>query len=397
MLFWQILIDGFAISALYALGATGFTLIFGVSGVLNLSHGAIMVAAAVAAWAAAGELHVGAYLAALIGVLVGMVLAFATYFITVRPIQRSSRIVEAEKEIFILTATLLWGIILQELVAYLFTNNAKTVLPIVEGVATVFGVRTPTNEFFTAAICWVVIGLLWLLVNRTRRGKAVLAASMNPRGVTLLGIELSSIYLLVWAVYGLLAGIAGVLLGMFLGVSSYSVGPLTASGCSGGADRAYDVHLPPVLDRPRGPGGRSLPASLRVRLRARAPDGRVLHGRVRHVVGPAVRFRRRGQLRPDLSHRSRRLHGRHPRRAALARRPDLGVPGGRRGGGRHRRRHPRLARVASARAVFRLDDAGRGVAAAEFRRRLRRMDRRRDRSDRSRRHVDLSLIHISEP
>jgi len=45
---FQILIDGFAISALYALGATGFTLIFGVSGVLNLSHGAIMVAAAVA-------------------------------------------------------------------------------------------------------------------------------------------------------------------------------------------------------------------------------------------------------------------------------------------------------------------------------------------------------------
>ena len=44
MLAFQILIDGFAISALYALGATGFTLIFGVSGVLNLSHGAIMVA-----------------------------------------------------------------------------------------------------------------------------------------------------------------------------------------------------------------------------------------------------------------------------------------------------------------------------------------------------------------
>jgi len=232
MLFWQILIDGFAISALYALGATGFTLIFGVSGVLNLSHGAIMVGAAVAAWAAAGLLHVDAYVAALIGIAVGIGLAFATYFIAVRPIQQSRRIAESEREIFILTATLLWGIIIQELVAYLYTNNAKTVLPIVEGVVTVLGVRTPTNEFFTAVVCWVVIGLLWLLVNRTRRGKAVLAASMNPRGVTLLGIELSGIYLTVWAVYGLLAGIAGILLGMFLGVSSYSVGPLTASAFS---------------------------------------------------------------------------------------------------------------------------------------------------------------------
>ena len=86
MLFWQILIDGFAISALYALGATGFTLIFGVSGVLNLSHGAIMVGAAVAAWAAAGELGVGPYTGAAIGILAGLVLAFATYFIAVRPI-----------------------------------------------------------------------------------------------------------------------------------------------------------------------------------------------------------------------------------------------------------------------------------------------------------------------
>jgi branched-chain amino acid transport system permease protein len=106
------------------------------------------------------------------------------------------------------------------------------VLPIVEGVVTVFGVRTPSHELFTAAVWWVVIGLLWLLGNKTRRGKAVLAASMNPRGVTLLGIELSGIYLTVWAVYGLLAGIAGILLGMFLGVSSYSVGPLTASAFS---------------------------------------------------------------------------------------------------------------------------------------------------------------------
>jgi branched-chain amino acid transport system permease protein len=232
MLAWQILIDGFAISSLYALGATGFTLIFGVSGVLNLSHGAIMVTAAVAAWAIAGELHTGAYIAAAGGIAVGMVLAFATYFITVRPIQRSSKIAEPEKEIFILTATLLWGIIIQEAVAYFFTNNAKTVMPIVEGVVNVMGVRTPTNEIFTAIVCWLVIGLLWLLVNKTRKGKAVLAASMNPRGVTLLGIELSSIYLTVWLVYGLLAGIAGILLGMFLGVSSYSVGPLTASAFS---------------------------------------------------------------------------------------------------------------------------------------------------------------------
>ena len=229
MLFWQILIDGFAISSLYALGAMGFALIFGVSGVLNLSHGALMVAAVVAAWAAGNDLHVGPYVGAALGVAVGFVASLLTYFLIVRPLQHTRKIREEEKEIFILTATLLWGIMIQELIAYFYTNNAKTVAPIVEGVVSIAGVRTPSNEIFTALVCWLAIGLLWLLVNRTRAGKAVLAASMNPRGVTLLGIELSQIYVAVWAIYGVLVGIAGVLLGMFLGVSSYSVGPLTAS------------------------------------------------------------------------------------------------------------------------------------------------------------------------
>jgi branched-chain amino acid transport system permease protein len=232
MLALQILIDGFVISALYALGATGFTLIFGVSGVLNLSHGAIMVSAAVAAWAVGSILHLNSYVGAVVGVLTALIAALGTYFAVVQPIQRSRRIANEEKEIFILTATLLWGIMIQELVAYFFTNTAKTVLPIVEGVVSVFGVRTPKNEIFTAIVCWLVIGLLWLLVNRTKMGKIVLAASMNPRGVTLLGHELTRVYIVVWAIYGILAGIAGDLLGMFLGVSSYSVGPLTASAFS---------------------------------------------------------------------------------------------------------------------------------------------------------------------
>ena len=59
MLAFQILIDGFAVSALYALGAIGFTLIFCVPGVLHLSHGPLQAAAAVTAWAAHACSHVG--------------------------------------------------------------------------------------------------------------------------------------------------------------------------------------------------------------------------------------------------------------------------------------------------------------------------------------------------
>jgi branched-chain amino acid transport system permease protein len=276
MLFWQILIDGFAISSLYALAATGFTLIFGVSGVLNLSHGALMVAAAVGAWALNSELGSGAYLGAIFGVATGVVLTLLTYLVVVRPLQRSSRIREEEKEIFILTATLLWGIMIQELIAYFFTNNAKSVLPVVGGVVHIASVRTPANEIFTAIVCWVAIAILWFIVNRTRAGKSVLAASMNPRGVTLLGVELSSVYIAVWVIYGVLVGVAGVLLGMFLGVSSYSAGPLTASAFSivvlgglgsvpGSLIAAYAVgYLETITAYTISPAYRSIPALLLV-------------------------------------------------------------------------------------------------------------------------------------
>lgn len=228
----QILIDGFAISSLYGLAALGFTLIFGVSGVLNLAHGGIMVVAALIGWMAAGEWGLGIYPGTLIGVLAGLAVAYATYFAVVRPIQSSRAIPHEETEIFVLTGTLLWGIMIQEGMAYLFSDNPVTMRPLISGVVHIAGVRTPVNEIMIAVICWIVIGLLWLLVNRTRAGRALLAASMNPRGLTLLGFELSRIYLLVWTIYGILAGVAGVLLASFLGVSSNNAGQLTASAFS---------------------------------------------------------------------------------------------------------------------------------------------------------------------
>ncbi len=230
MLTLQILIDGFAVSALYGLGAVGFSLMFGVSGVLNLSHGAIMVTAATVAWVAAEQ--VGAEWGALAGLLSGVALAFATYFLVVQPIQSSRAIPSTEKEIFVLTATLLWGIMIQTVIAYLTTTSPHTVRPLIAGVTNLGGVRTPTNEILTAVLCWAAIGGLWLLVNRTHAGKALLAASINPRGLTLLGFELSRIYLLVWAIYGVLTGVAGVLLGSFLGASSDNIGTLTGSAFS---------------------------------------------------------------------------------------------------------------------------------------------------------------------
>jgi branched-chain amino acid transport system permease protein len=225
----QILIDGFAISSLYGVAAVGFTLMFGVCGVLNLAHGGIMVIAGLIGWWAAVNHGAGPYGGAVIGILAGLIASYVTYFAVVRPLQKSRAIPPEEQEIFILTGTLLWGIMIQVGLDYLFTNNPVTMQALIPGVMHIFGVRTPRNEGLIAVVCWAAIGILYLLVNKTPVGKQLLAASINPRGLTLLGFELSRIYLIVWTVYGLLAGLAGVLLATFFGVSSANAGSLTAS------------------------------------------------------------------------------------------------------------------------------------------------------------------------
>lgn len=228
----QILIDGFAISSLYGLGAVGFTLMFGVCGVLNLAHGGIMLIAALLGWWAAADHGAGPYGGAVVGILAGLIASFITYFVVVRPIQRSRAIPRAEEEIFLLTGTLLWGVMIQVGMDYLFTDNPVTIRPLIDGVVNIGGVRTPNNELLIATVAWLTLGMMWALVNRTPAGKRLLAASINPRGLTLLGYELSGIHLMVWTIYGVLAGIAGVLLASMLGVSSANAGQITASAFS---------------------------------------------------------------------------------------------------------------------------------------------------------------------
>ena len=126
MLPLQILIDGFAISSLYALGAIGFTLIFGVSGVLNLAHGGVMLIAALVAGRSPAKRHLGTYLGTLLGVLRDGRRASSPISWWCGPFRDRRAFRSEEKEIFVLTGTLLWGIMIQQGMAYLFTDNPKT-------------------------------------------------------------------------------------------------------------------------------------------------------------------------------------------------------------------------------------------------------------------------------
>ncbi|MDA3921685.1 MAG: branched-chain amino acid ABC transporter permease [Salinisphaera sp.] len=225
----QILISGFIIGAIYALGAAGLTIIFGVSGILNLAHGAIVVLAALVAWYCALQLHMGIYWGGLAGVAAAVVTTYVLYALVVLPLSRSRQMAADELPVFLFVATLLFALILQGLLEWFFGSTPVATPALIDGVIHIGGNTVPLNSVLIGVVAWMVLGGLWLFISFTRLGKAMLAASMSPRGLAIIGYDIGRIHLLVWGLYGLLAGIAGVLLASFIGASSGVAINLTAT------------------------------------------------------------------------------------------------------------------------------------------------------------------------
>jgi len=223
----QILVNGFIVSSIYALGAMGFSLMFGTAGILNFAHGAYLVLAGIVAWFFISHLKLPLLAGMGIGVLASVIFSYLLFFLVVNPIDKSTRIPEGEKEIFVLTATLLWSMIIQGLLDYIFGTTPVIIPPFAHGNMHLFAIKLTYNTLILAALSLCIIGLLWFVINKTRAGKMLLAASMSRTGLAIMGIELKRVYLLLWGIYGVLAGVSGVLLCSFLGASAEGAPDLT--------------------------------------------------------------------------------------------------------------------------------------------------------------------------
>ena len=195
------------LGALYSLVAIGFTLIFGVGGVLNLAHGASITIGAYAAYyvtAAGFSIWAGAAAA----LLVPAAFSYALYRGMIKRV--------AEHPIIVLILTLVMAIIVEQV--FLVTAGAQPLaIPrLVEGQTQILGRAVGNNRIVAVLLSWLVIGGLFLFVDRTRRGKAILATSMSKKGAAVVGIESDTVYGYTWIIAGLLAGLAGLFLASFL-------------------------------------------------------------------------------------------------------------------------------------------------------------------------------------
>ncbi len=226
-IFLEILVDGFIVSSIYALGAIGFSLIFGTAGILNLSHGAYLVVGAIVAWFAISSFHLSLIWGIICGVTASTIISYILFFFIINPLDKSNKIPKDEKEVFILTATLLWSMVLQGLLDYFFGSSPIVIPPFAIGVIHTFGLNLSYNEVILTGISLIIMILLWFFINKTKTGKMLLAASMSHTGIAIMGIELKNVYIILWGIYGIVTGLSGILLASFLGASASSAPDLT--------------------------------------------------------------------------------------------------------------------------------------------------------------------------
>jgi branched-subunit amino acid ABC-type transport system permease component len=198
------ILDGVLVGAVYGLAAMGITLIWGVMNVVNLTHGAMIVAGMFGLYLLVGATGIPAY-AALPPVLVlGFLAGVALYWIAVhrmigQPPLMSLLSTFSVNLVLIGLGTAVWGSVL---------FNVQVSLP---GFS--LGRYTfPGTHIMAAVLTAAIAGALYLFLHRTRTGKAVRAVSGNREAAELVGIPTTRILALAFGLGVSLASVSGALI-----------------------------------------------------------------------------------------------------------------------------------------------------------------------------------------
>ena len=202
------------VSALYAVIAIGFTLIFGVGGILNFAHGAFITVGAFAAFLVTGagylnlpgvtigSLNLLAMAGLVAGTVAGALVAAVTYVAVVRLVR--------DRPVTVLILTFVVGFAILYVIR-IWLNSFETISATAFNVQQIMG-SDDLNNVFIFVTSLILIGLLIYFVNYTRTGRAIVAVSQSDKGAALVGIDAEKINLITWTLAGAFAGYAGVLL-----------------------------------------------------------------------------------------------------------------------------------------------------------------------------------------
>lgn len=208
---FEILIQGAVSSAIYAMLAVGFTLIFGVARILNLAHGAFYALGAYGAYFFASVVGLPLWLSALLSIAGVAAFGVVMERVFVRPMRSHSLLA-------VLMITLAVALAVEQALFLTFGSEYRNVPALVSAKFTLGGVDVAGQRLLALGMGVLLIGALWLFIQRTRLGSAILAISQDPEAAQYMGIPSDRIFALVMALSAGLAAAAGILAGPFLTV-----------------------------------------------------------------------------------------------------------------------------------------------------------------------------------
>nr|WP_269669336.1 branched-chain amino acid ABC transporter permease [Pseudomonas monteilii] len=239
----QQVLNGLVLGSIYALVALGYTMVYGIIGLINFAHGEVVMVGAMVTISVLTMLAGAGFapglitllLAIMAAVVVCMLLAQGMEKYAYRPLRKAPRLTPLILAIGI-------SIALQNLAMMIWGRGYKTFPEVVETQPVdVFG-ATVTNVQLSIMLIAVVIMLgLWLLVDKTRLGKAMRATAQNQEVAGLMGININRVITATFLIGASLGAIAGVMrainygqadayMGLLLGLKAFSAAVLGGIG-----------------------------------------------------------------------------------------------------------------------------------------------------------------------
>jgi branched-chain amino acid transport system permease protein/neutral amino acid transport system permease protein len=238
-----IILFGVYSAALYAIGAVGFTLQFGVTNVLNLAFGSLITASIFVEYYVTGHSS-NLWLAMLVGGAGGALLSFLVGFVIVGAFMR-----RGAGGFSIAMVTIGLGLMIEYTLeaiqgpfidSYVSSNNRN--------VLSIAGVNLDSQQVITIGVAVALMLVIHLLLRRTKLGLAMRATADDVSLTRGCGVSPARTRALAWLVSGAMCGICGVLLGIGIGTFGSTTGSdffITAAAAAivGGVGKPYGAML----------------------------------------------------------------------------------------------------------------------------------------------------------
>jgi len=206
----QLVLYGILMGLIFALIALGLSLIFGVMNIVNFAHGEFMMVGMYIAYILSSYLHLDPLIALPIAAAAGYLLGVMSYHFLVHHILRGPMVAQ-------LFGTFGLMLFLRYLAMFIFTPDVRSINKgILVGKTISLGWLTfDVSKFVAAGLSLLLFALVYMMINRTKLGRALKATSLDAEAAQYMGIDTKKMNALAWGIGGATVGIAGALLAHF--------------------------------------------------------------------------------------------------------------------------------------------------------------------------------------